>query len=152
MYMGHLMVSFDGLRDVGLEPGETVVSCPATGGDSGAGVQVEITMGARVIAMGRNENERARMREHILGSTPSGPMETVKITGDEATDLVILRSFGVIIDAVLDFTPPEASKTTHTRAATSGLRRNGRVNSMGFVIQPVFPGITLDVTSRSRGS
>jgi threonine dehydrogenase-like Zn-dependent dehydrogenase len=138
MYIGHLMVPFGGLRDIGLEPGETVIVCPATGGYGGAGVQVAIAMGARVIAMGRNEDELARLRKHVLEGTPDASIEIVKISGDEADDFASLQRFGVI-DAVLDFTPPQASKTTHTRAATSALRRNGRAILMGFVDQPIVP-------------
>ncbi|KAJ4395274.1 hypothetical protein N0V91_010950 [Didymella pomorum] len=138
MYIGHLMVPFGGLRNIGLEPGETIIICPATGGYGGAGVQIAIAMGARVFAMGRNEDELARLKEQTLKGTPGASIETIKITGDEATDLANLKSFGVI-DAVLDLTPPHASKTTHTRAATSALRRNGRVSLMGFVDQPVVP-------------
>ncbi|KAJ4361494.1 hypothetical protein N0V95_001831 [Ascochyta clinopodiicola] len=138
MYMGHLIVPFGGLRDIKLEPGETVVVSPATGGYGGAGVQVAVAMGAKVIAMGRNERELERLREHILRGSPGASIETMKITGDEAADLAMLKSFGVI-DAVLDFTPPQASKSTHLRSATSALRRNGRVSLMGFVDQPVVP-------------
>ena len=38
MYMCYLLVPYGGLRDIELEPGETVVVCPATGGFGGAGV------------------------------------------------------------------------------------------------------------------
>ena len=138
MYIGYLMVPFGGLRDIRLEPGETIVVCPATGGYGGAGVQVAIAMGAKVIAMGRNEKELARLKQHVLKGTPGASIETVKITGDEATELKTLQSFGVI-DAVQDFTPLQASKSTHLRAATSALRRNGRASLMGFVDQPVAP-------------
>ena len=48
VYMSYLLVPYGGLYDIQLEPGETIVVCPATGGFGGA-------MGARVIAMGRNE-------------------------------------------------------------------------------------------------
>lgn len=140
MYIGYLMVPFGGLRDIRLEPGETIVVCPATGGYGGAGVQVAIAMGATVIAMGRNEEELARLKQHVLKGTPGASIETVRITGDEAADLKSLQSFGVI-DAVLDLTPPQASTSTHLRAATSALRRNGRVSLMGFVERPVVPGL-----------
>lgn len=133
-----MIVPFGGLRDIGLEPGETIVVCPSTGGYGGAGVQVAIAMGARVIAMGRNEEELARLKNHVRKGTPGASIEIVKITGDEATDLTTLQSFGVI-DAVLDFTPQQASKSTHLRVAISALRRNGRVSLMGFVEQPVLP-------------
>jgi NADPH:quinone reductase-like Zn-dependent oxidoreductase len=86
MYMIYLLVPFGGLRDIRLEPGETIVVCPATGGFGGAGVQVAITMGARVIAMGRNEKELVRLKEHIKKGTPAANIETVKMTGDYETD------------------------------------------------------------------
>ncbi|KAJ4320230.1 hypothetical protein N0V94_003494 [Neodidymelliopsis sp. IMI 364377] len=114
MYMGRLLVPFGGLRDIKLEPGETVIVSPATGGYGGAGVQMAVAMGARVIAMGRNEKELARLKMHVLKSSPRASIETVKITGDDTADLATLQGFGVI-DAVLDLTPPQASKSTHFR-------------------------------------
>jgi threonine dehydrogenase-like Zn-dependent dehydrogenase len=138
MYMAYLLVPFGGLRDIKLEPGETVVVSPATGGYGGAGVQVAIAMGARVIAMGRNEKELARLKDHVLSGTPNAGIENVRITGNEAADTASLTAFGTI-DAILDFTPPHASKSTHLRSAVSALRRNGRVSLMGFVENPMVP-------------
>jgi threonine dehydrogenase-like Zn-dependent dehydrogenase len=60
------------------------------------------------------------------------------ISGNEANDTATLRAFGTI-DAVLDLTPPHASKSTHLRSAISALRRNGRVSMMGFVDNPMVP-------------
>lgn len=138
MYIGHLLVPFGGLRDIKLQSGETVIVSPATGGYGGAGVMVAIAMGARIIAMGRNERELARLKEHVLAGSQRACIETVKITGDEAADLKTLQGFGVL-DAILDLSPPEASKSTHVRSATSALCRNGRASLMGFVEQPVVP-------------
>ena len=138
MYMHYLLVPFGGLRDIKLEPGETIVVCPATGGYGGAGVQVAIAMGARVIAMGRNETKLAELKSHVLKSSPTAQIETIKMTCDEAGDLAGLKAFGTI-DAILDLTPPQASKSLHLRSATSALSRNGRVSLMGFVEQPVVP-------------
>jgi threonine dehydrogenase-like Zn-dependent dehydrogenase len=131
MYIGYLLVPYGGLRDIGLEPGETVVVCPATGAFGGAGVQVAAAMGARVIAMGRNEAELARLKEHVLRGTPGACVETVKMTGDEAADTAALQAFGVV-DAVLDVSPPAAMRSNHLRAAIDALRRGGRVSLMGF--------------------
>lgn len=50
-YIGYMLVGYGGLRDIKLEPGETIVVCPATGGFGGATVPVAVAMGARVIAM-----------------------------------------------------------------------------------------------------
>ena len=136
MYLGYLLVPYGGLRDIKLEPGETVVICPATGGFGGAGVQVAIAMGARVIAMGRNEKELARLEEYVRKGTPGASIETVKITGDESTDTAALRTFGAI-DVVLDLSPPAAAKSTHLKSAIAALRRGGRCSLMGFVEHPI---------------
>lgn len=130
-YLGYLLVPFGGLRDINLEPGETVVVSPATGGFGGAGVLVAVAMGARVIAMGRNEKELARLKEYVLKGSPHANIETMKMTGDETTDATALRAFGTI-DAVLDFSPPQAAKSFHVRSAIRALRRGGRVSLMGF--------------------
>ncbi|KAF2811583.1 GroES-like protein [Mytilinidion resinicola] len=135
MYMCHLLVPYGGLRDIRVEPGETVVVAPATGGYGGAGVQVAVALGARVIAMGRDEGKLAALREHVKMGTPGASIETVRISGDEKTDTAALQAFGTI-DAVLDFTPPAASKSTHLKSAVAALRRGGRVSMMGFVDVP----------------
>ncbi|KAF2684224.1 GroES-like protein [Lentithecium fluviatile CBS 122367] len=138
MYIANLLVPYGGLRDIHLEPGETIVVSPATGGYGGAGVQVAVAMGARVIAMGRNEQKLARLKEHVLSGTPSACIEIVKMSGNEAADMAALQVFGTI-DAILDFTPPHASNSTHLKSAVSALRRNGRVSMMGFVDRPMVP-------------
>ncbi len=135
MYMSHLLVPYGGLRDIKLSPGETVVICPATGNFGGAGVDVAIAMGARVIAMGRNESELSRLKTHVKKNNSSpgavARVETLKITGDENTDTTALQAFGPI-DAVLDLSPPEAGTSTHLKSAIMALRRGGRVSLMGF--------------------
>ena len=136
VYLSYLLVPYGGFKDIGLEPGETVVVCPATGGFGGAGVQVAIAMGARVIAMGRNEKELARLKEYVKKGTPGANIETVKITGNENADSATLRTFGTI-DAVLDLSPPVAAKSTHLKSATSVLLREGRVSLMGFSENPI---------------
>lgn len=132
MYMIYLLVPFGGLRDIRLEPGETIVVCPATGGFGGAGVQVAVAMGARVIAMGRNEKELARLKEYVKKGTPGANIETVKMTGEYETDVEALQAFGTI-DAVIDLTPPFASKSKHLKSAIRSLRRGGRCSMMGYV-------------------
>lgn len=135
-YIAHLIVPFGGLRDIRIEPGETVIICPATGGYGGAAVQVAVALGARVIAMGRSEKELERMKYHVKSGTPNASIETVKITGDLEGDTTALQAFGAI-DAVLDCSPPVASKSSHLRSALSALRRNGRCSAMGFSEQPI---------------
>ncbi|KAI6362997.1 hypothetical protein MCOR31_008004 [Pyricularia oryzae] len=132
-YMSYLLVAYGGLRDVGLEPGETVVIAPATGGFGGAGVLTALAMGARVVAMGRSEQELARLRAHAAAGYPgrNDMVETVRITDDEAGIAAQLRALGTI-DAVLDFSPPEAEGSCYLRCAIRSLRPKGRVSLMGF--------------------
>ncbi|KAI1148493.1 GroES-like protein [Nemania diffusa] len=136
IYLSHLLVPFGGLRTVDLKAGETVVVCPATGGFSGAGVQVALAIGARVIAMGRNEAELARLKAFVVKGTPWVNLETVRVTGDQAADTASLKAFGTI-DAVLDLSPPAAAQSTHLPSAIAALRRGGRVSVMGSVEQPI---------------
>lgn len=138
MYMAHLLVPFGGLRDIRLEAGETVVISPATGGYGGAGVRIALAMGARVIATGRSAEKLGALKERVLASSSNARIQTVVWSGDEEGDTATLKKFGVI-DAVLDLTPPQASKSAHLRSATSALRRNGRVSMMGFVERSVVP-------------
>lgn len=129
MYIACLLVSFGGLRDIRVEPGETVIICPATGNFGGAGVQVAVSMGARVIAMGRNTNELARLKEYAERGNPGASVETVRISGNEQTDTAALQAFGQV-DAILDLSPPAAHKSTHLKSAISVLRHSGRISMM----------------------
>ncbi|KAF2027287.1 GroES-like protein [Setomelanomma holmii] len=138
MYMAHLLVSFGGLRDIKLEPGETIVINPATGNYGGSGVLVALAMGARVIAAGRSREKLDALKERALASMPNARIETMAWTADEVADTKTLKAIGTI-DAVLDLTPPQASKTVYCRSSTSALRRGGRVSLMGFVEQAVVP-------------
>ncbi|KAF7916071.1 uncharacterized protein EAE97_012162 [Botrytis byssoidea] len=128
IYLCYLLVPYGGLRDIKLEPGETIVMCPATGGFGG--VQVAVAMGARVIAMGRNEEELKRLKQHIKRGTPSATIETVKMTGDVEMDAAALQKFGTI-DAALDISPPAAAQSTHLKSVINSLRKGGRASLMG---------------------
>ncbi|KAI1846414.1 hypothetical protein JX265_011907 [Neoarthrinium moseri] len=132
IYLWHLSVPFGGLRSIDVKPGETVVVCPATGGFGGAGTHVAAALGARVIAMGRNEEELARLKTFIGKGIPSAHIETVHITGDKEVDTSSLMAFGTI-DAVLDLSPPGAAQSTHLLSAVAALRRGGRISIMGSV-------------------
>ncbi|KAK8090372.1 GroES-like protein [Apiospora hydei] len=136
-YASYLGVAFGGLRDIRLEPGETLVVCPATGGFGGAGVLTAVAMGARVLAMGRNEAELARLRARVAVTFTAGNscVETVRITGDAEADAqaLVAAAGGAPVDAVLDLTPPQAAgNSTHLRGAMRALRRGGRVSLMGM--------------------
>ncbi|KAI0469457.1 alcohol dehydrogenase [Xylaria cf. heliscus] len=118
------MVPYGGLRSIGLQAGETIIVAPATGGFGSAAVVVALGMGARVIAMGRNPEELAKLK--ALGPR----VETVQITGDVKQEVESLKKFGRI-DAFFDISPREAQKSTHFKSAILSLRYEGRVSMMG---------------------
>ncbi|KAF2814634.1 NAD(P)-binding protein [Mytilinidion resinicola] len=152
VYMSYLLVPFGGLRDIRVEPGETVVVCPATGGFGGAGVQVAVAMGARVIAMGRNEQELARLKAHVVEGTPGAAIETVKMTGDEDKDTAALQAFG-LIDAVLSLVPQSVGQSPHLNSAIMALRRKGRISLMGALdVGPIpsFHIVAKDITIKGK--
>ncbi|KAF7192670.1 Alcohol dehydrogenase 1 [Pseudocercospora fuligena] len=136
MYLSNLLVAYGGLRDIRIEAGDTVVVCPATGAFGGAGVLVAAAMGAKVIAMGRNETELERLKKYMRRGLPWSAIETVKITGDQSADTAALEVHGPV-DAILDLTPPFASGSTHLKSAVAALRYEGRVSLMGFNDMPL---------------
>lgn len=142
-YMAYLLVPYGGLRDIKLEPGETIVVCPATGFYGSLAVQVASAMGARVIAMGRDEEKLAKVKEDVIERSPAAEIETIKITNDEGKDAEALRAFGTI-DAVLDITPFSASTSTHTKSAIKALRHGGRVSLMGSPVNIGAPEIMIN--------
>ena len=151
MYLCYLLVPYGGLRDIKLEPGETVVVCPATGGFGSAGVMVAIAMGARVIALGRNETKLAKLKEHVRSGTPGADIETVKLTGDERADTAAVAAFGEI-DAALDLSPHSATKSTHLKSVVNAMRRNGRCSLMGAAedIIPAWKVVGSNISFRGK--
>jgi D-arabinose 1-dehydrogenase-like Zn-dependent alcohol dehydrogenase len=153
VYMAYLLVPFGGIRDIGLQAGETIIVCPATGFYGSLGVQVAVAMGARVIAMGRSEEKLGRLVEDVKRRSLSRgvDIETVIITGDEDKDADALRAFGAA-DAVLDLTPAAAATSTHTKSAIKALRRGGRVSLMGSTTNFAVPQIMVNnITLKGTG-
>ncbi|RDW56933.1 hypothetical protein BP5796_13000 [Coleophoma crateriformis] len=130
MYLAALMVPFGGLRDIGLEAGETVIIAPATGHFGGAAVFTALAMGARVIAMGRNAEVLGRFK------ALSPRVETVRLSGNEDEEVAALQKFGPA-DAFFDISPPQASDSTHIKSAFRSLRHAGRVSFMGGLLGDV---------------
>lgn len=128
-YMSTLLIPYGGLRDVGLQPGETIIISPATGSFGGAAVLVALAMGARVIALGRDEKKLAKIKDS-LGA--EGRVETVKISGDVQADTAALKTFG-FIDVFFDISPPEAAQSTHFKSGILALKHSGRVSLMGGI-------------------
>jgi threonine dehydrogenase-like Zn-dependent dehydrogenase len=123
-YLSALLVPFGGLRDIRLEPGETVIIAPATGAFGGAAVHVALAMGARVIAMGRNTEILAKLKSQ------SRRVETVRMTGNQEEEVAALQKFGHA-DAYFDISPREAAGSSHLKSAILFLRHGGRISLMG---------------------
>ncbi|KAK5175363.1 uncharacterized protein LTR77_000502 [Saxophila tyrrhenica] len=121
------MVPYGGLRDIGLQAGQTVVIAPATGAFGGAAVNVALAMGARVIAMGRSKDSLAFLKSKIPHPER---VETVPITGDMMADCKELKKYGPI-DAYFDIGPPEAHASTHIKSCIIALRHGARISIMG---------------------
>jgi D-arabinose 1-dehydrogenase-like Zn-dependent alcohol dehydrogenase len=126
--LSQLIVPYGGLSDVNLKPGETVLIAPATGSFGSAAVHVALAMGARVIAMGRNEASLAGLKS----LAEPGRVETVKISGDVQQDVDALSRFGPL-DVYFDISPSKASKSSHIKAGLTSLRPGGRVSLMGGI-------------------
>lgn len=126
--LSQLVVPYGGLADIGLKPGETILIAPATGAFSSAAVHIALAMGARVIAMGRNEAALAELKK----LAEPGRVETVKISGDVQEDINALAKFGPL-DVYFDISPRPASKSSHIRAGIMSLGPGGRMSLMGGI-------------------
>ncbi|KAL9610116.1 MAG: hypothetical protein Q9167_005162 [Letrouitia subvulpina] len=120
-------LAYGGLRDLSVQAGETIIVAPATGSFGGAAVRVALALGARVIAAGRNLDKLKKIAE--IGDM----VEIVQLKGDDVqADALKLKKFGVI-DAFLDFSPPEAGNSTHIESCLTALKIKGRAALMGGV-------------------
>ncbi|KAI4214937.1 MAG: hypothetical protein LQ351_002652 [Letrouitia transgressa] len=120
-------LAYGGLRELNVQAGETVIVAPATGSFGGAAVRVALALGARVIAAGRNLDKLKNIAEI------SDMVKIVQLKGDDVqADALKLASFRVV-DAFLDFSPPEAGNSTHIESCLAALKIKGRAALMGGV-------------------
>ncbi|WDK21243.1 alcohol dehydrogenase GroES domain-containing protein [Colletotrichum graminicola] len=134
VFFAQMVVPYGGLRDINLIAVEAVLISPANGKFGGAAVHVALAMGARVIAMGRNETVLGELRD-----LSPGRVETVKLSGSWETGLSEISKHG-LVDVFLDLTPPTASNIDHIRAGLLSARAGGRMNLMGGVPEiPISP-------------
>ncbi|KAK7749334.1 hypothetical protein SLS62_008185 [Diatrype stigma] len=138
VFVGLMSVPYGGLRDVNLIAGETVLISPATGSFGGAAVHVALAMGARVIAMGRNEKVLGELRD-----LAPGRVETVKLSGSWQADHAAIAQYGPV-DVFLDMTPQTATNTDHIRAGLFSLRHGGRMSLMSSVAEIAIPPAFLE--------
>jgi threonine dehydrogenase-like Zn-dependent dehydrogenase len=99
---------------------------PATGGYSGAAVEVASAMGARVIAVGRNMTTLKRVAQHNARVYP------VQLKGNVDEDTAVLQQLGKV-DAYIDISPAAASNSTHVRSCLMALKPYGKASLMGVI-------------------
>ncbi|OQE27858.1 hypothetical protein PENSTE_c004G09017 [Penicillium steckii] len=126
------VVSYGGLRSIGIEPGDKVIVSPATGPFGSAAVQVALSMGASVIAMGRNTEALKRLQV-IFGTDR---LQLVRITNDQRQEMEALARCG-LADAFFDISPPMAAGSSHIISGILSLKHSGRVCFMGSLIGEV---------------
>lgn len=127
VYISKALVPYGGLRSIDLKVGETVIVAPATGGFSGAAVEVASAIGARVIAIGRNMEKLKKVAEHNLRVVP------YQLKGNHEEDTAALKQLGRV-DAYIDMSPATAADSTHLRSCFWALKPDGRASLMGSTL------------------
>ncbi|KAI0400220.1 GroES-like protein [Xylaria palmicola] len=123
--ISRLSVAYGAISNIDIKAGETVIVGPATGQFGGAAVEVASALGARVIALGRNQEVLAKLKSAVPR------VETVAITGDVEKDAQAIQAFG-LADAFVDFSPHTLhTEPSHIRSAMLSLRKRGRIALMG---------------------
>ncbi|CCA73130.1 related to ADH3-alcohol dehydrogenase III [Serendipita indica DSM 11827] len=149
-YISKLLVPAGSMHEAGVQPGETVIVAPATGAFGGAGqivssfhrlsnspvaVSVALAMGARVVAAGRNRDQLKNLSETI-GNLYGGRLTTVSLACDVEKDAEALKSAtpgGKGADVYIDFSPPQASTSTHIASSLFALKPYGRAVFSGGI-------------------
>ncbi|GFG17891.1 NAD(P)-binding protein [Aspergillus udagawae] len=97
-----------------------------------AAVPVALTMGASVIAMGRDLGKLRKLQE-ISGG---GRLQVVQITNDHKQEMDALAQCEPF-EAFFDVSPPRAAGSSHIRSGMLSLKHSGRVVLMGSGIGDV---------------
>ena len=135
-YLGTVAIPMAGLLDMGVRAGDSVIVAPATGTYGGSAVPAALSLGAKVIACGRNAKTLARMTD-VFGV--SGRFGTVVLTGkvDEDTAIIKAAAGPKGADCYIDFVPPQAIGSTHILSCLGALRNRGRASFMGAIFSNV---------------
>lgn len=133
VWINELLVPFGGWKAASVIPGETVIVAPASGHFGRAAIWTALAMGAKkVIAAARSEIAS----DLIVQSYGTGRFCTVELSGDTEQDTkALIRStpYGLGAHAYLDFSPPQATTSTHPVACIGALKPGGRAVLMGGV-------------------
>ncbi|OCL08804.1 isopropanol dehydrogenase [Glonium stellatum] len=132
-----LVLTLSGLSEINVQPGETVIVAPATGGFSGMGVAMALALGARVIAVSRNETALKELK-NFHGKT--GRFTSVVLKGDVEADTKAIKDAspqGKGSQAYIDWSPPAAALSTHITSCILALGAGGRAVFMGAIFSNV---------------
>jgi NADPH2:quinone reductase len=104
--LGYLTAHFALVRRAHLKPGDTVLVTGAGGGVGSAAVQLAKALGARVIAVVKDEARAGLARDlgadHVLGADPATLRDRVKeLTGGRGADVVVEMVGGEVFRAAL---------------------------------------------------
>ncbi|WYZ35032.1 hypothetical protein EsH8_I_001308 [Colletotrichum jinshuiense] len=115
------------LEAADIKVAETVVVGPSGGSFGGLAVEIALTVGCNVVALGRSENKLAAMRKK-LNNNPR--LKTVVMTGDDEADAAAILAAtpnGAGADVFNDWTPGELKNPPYLNAALRTLKREGRI-------------------------
>ncbi|PVG03607.1 isopropanol dehydrogenase [Serendipita vermifera] len=135
VYLPSLFVPMGGMTDIDLKAGESIIVAPATGWFSGAAVVMALSLGAIVVAVGRNEDKLKELTSK-LGGLYGNRLSYVQLTGEVATDSAALRKAspgGKGFDAYIDLSPPQVTNSTHLKSSLMALKPRGRASLMGLI-------------------
>lgn len=134
-----MLVAYGGFASIDLKPGESIVIAPATGVVSSIAVIVALGMGARVVAVARDEVKLKQLTE-VLNPIYNNRLSYVQLTGDLEKDAQAIQkaspgSKG--FDCYYDIPPPQAAQSTHMKACLMALKIKGRASLMGSLREDI---------------
>jgi NADPH:quinone reductase-like Zn-dependent oxidoreductase len=115
------------LEAADLKTAETVVVGPSGGNFGGLAVEIALTIGCNVVALGRNASKLAEMQKK-LNNHPC--LKAVIMTGDDAIDTAAILAAtpkGAGADVYNDWTPGELKNPPFLNAALRAIKPEGRV-------------------------
>ncbi|GKT48101.1 alcohol dehydrogenase [Colletotrichum spaethianum] len=114
------------LEAADIKVAETVIVGPSGGTFGGLAVEVALTVGCNVVALGRSESKLAAMRKKL--NNPR--LKTVAMTGDEDADAAAILAAtpnGAGAEVYNDWTPGELKNPPYLNAALRAVKREGRI-------------------------
>ncbi|KAK5079771.1 hypothetical protein LTR70_009186 [Exophiala xenobiotica] len=110
LYISRALVPYGGLSDINVKAGETILIAPATGAFGSAAVYIALSMGVRVIALGRIKSILEQLSISLGSKFPAGRLVTAAITSGVNSQIEAIKSAtgNIPIDTYLNISPPSA--------------------------------------------